>query len=411
MLINFKAHRYIMLKNDEGNMKTATRIIHGSKNKNQYSPLSQPIYQTSTFAFDTVEEFKKTNYDCHHNNRGTIYTRFSNPTNYVLEKQIALLEGAEASVTLGSGMGAISATLFTFLRKGDHIVFDNQIYEGTQYLANNILPNFGIEVTIVDFHDVSKIKKAIRKNTKIVYFETPTNPKLKINDIQAIAKLTHSVNKNIRVIMDGTLASPFIQKPISLGADIVIHSLTKYINGHGDIVGGAICGKQKDINLIRFCGVKYLTGSILSPQNAYLVLRGSKTLNLRMPRHCSTALEVANYLNNNKHFKKVYYPGLPNHPKHEVASKQMNGGYGAIVSCETNLTFKQTVKFVDSLKYFGKGISLGDPESLISFPTAMSIDPKVKLDTFLRLSIGLEDPIDLIDDIKQALDKALKVKQ
>jgi methionine-gamma-lyase len=391
-------------------MKTATKIIHGSRSKNQYSPLSQPIYQTSTFSFDSVEDFNQAMRHTHQDGRGFNYTRISNPTNYALEKQLTLLEGSEAAVTVGSGMGAISATLFTFLKKGDHIVFDNQMYEGTQHLADVILPNFGIEVSIADFHNLVQLKKTIKKNTKIVYFETPTNPKLKINDIHAIAKSVHSVNKNIKVILDGTLSSPFVQKPISLGADIVIHSLTKYINGHGDVIGGAVCGRKKDVDLVRFNGVKYFTGSVLSPHNAFLVLRGSKTLNLRMPHHCSSALKVATYLNSNKHFKKVYYPGLPNHPKHDIAQKQMKDGYGAIVSCETNLTFKQTLKFVNSLKYFGRGISLGDPESLISFPTAMSIDPKVKLDTFLRLSIGLEDPTDLIDDIKQALSKALKTK-
>ncbi|MDR1235222.1 MAG: PLP-dependent aspartate aminotransferase family protein [Mycoplasmataceae bacterium] len=389
-------------------MKIATKIIRGKKLKNQFLPLTQPIYQTSTFSFDSIEEFKQVRYNIYHNNKGFNYSRISNPTNSALEKQIALLEGAEASVTTGSGMGAISTTLLTFLKKGDHIIFDNQIYDGTQYLADEGLPNFGIQTTSIDFNNLKLLEKTLRKNTKVVYFETPTNPKLKVNDIQAIVKLVRSFNKNIKIIIDGTITSPYLQKPIDLGVDIVIHSLTKYINGHGDVIGGVISGRQKDINQIRFYGIKFLTGSVLSPHNAFLVLRGIKTLNLRMQQHSASAMKIATYLKNNKHFKNVLYPGLSTHPNHQIAKKQMFNGFGGLISFETNLSHSQTIKFVDALQYFGKAVSLGDPESLISFPSAMSIEANHKTDTFLRISVGLEDPDDLIKDIEQALQKANK---
>jgi methionine-gamma-lyase len=387
-------------------MKIATKIIHGSKIKNALHPLSQPIYQTSTFVFDSLSEFKKVRNDIYHHNKGFNYTRISNPTNDALEKKIACLENAQACVVTASGMGAIGSTLLTFLKSGDHAVVDTQVYDGTNSLFKEILTNLGITVSFVDFNNLQAFKKALRKNTKIAYFETPTNPQLKINDIQSISQIAHSFNKNIKVIIDGTITSPYLQTPIDLGVDLVIHSLTKYINGHGDVIGGAISGKQADINKIRFCGIKFITGSVLSPHDAFLVLRGIKTLNLRMRQHSESALKIATFLNQDKHFKNVLYPGLPSHANHVIAKKQMPNGFGGLISFEINGAFLQAIKFVDSLELFSKAVSLGDPESLVNFSAGMSIDPKAKKDTFIRFSIGLEDADDLIEDIKSAIKKA-----
>ncbi|MDR1991823.1 MAG: aminotransferase class I/II-fold pyridoxal phosphate-dependent enzyme [Mycoplasmataceae bacterium] len=384
----------------------ATKIIHEPPTRESLNSLSQPIYQTSTFSFKTVEEFKQTRFNIYHHNQGFNYTRISNPTNDALERKIACLEGAQACLVTGSGMGSIASTLFTFLKSGDHVIVDTQIYDGTEMLFKIQSSNFNITVSVIDLNNLQALKNALNKRTKVVYFETPTNPQLKINDIQSIATIVHNYSKGIKVIIDGTITSPYLQTPISYGADLVIHSLSKYINGHGDVIGGAVCGKQTDINKIRFHGVKYITGSVISPHDAFLILRGIKTLNLRMQQHCDSALKVATFLQSqNKYFKKVLYPGLSTHQNHLIAKKQMTHGFGGLISFEINGSFTQAISFVNHLKLFGKAVSLGDSESLVYFPTAMSINPKIKKNTFIRFSIGLEDPTDLINDIKNAIKK------
>ncbi|MDR3330469.1 MAG: PLP-dependent aspartate aminotransferase family protein [Mycoplasmataceae bacterium] len=384
-------------------MKIATKIIHDGEIKSEYNPISIPVYRTSTFGFDSVEEFKAIRKKLYQGDQAFNYTRISNPTCYALEKKIAMLENAEAAVTAGSGMGIIGTTLLSFLKKGDHILVDSELYSSTSELVKDVLPTFGVEYTEVDFNKLDLVKKSLKGNTKVVYFESPTNPGLKINDIQKICEIVHRINKNIKVIIDGTITSPYLQQPLSLGCDIVLHSLTKYINGHGDVVGGVASGKQKDIERIRLYGRKMITGSILSPDDAFLVLRGIKTLNLRMQQHCASALAVATYLSKNPYVKKVNYPGLKSHPNYLIAKKQMVHGFGGIISFETNLTCAQTAKFVDSLQLFKVAVSNGDPISLVTHSATMF--PDHKPDSFVRFSIGLEDSEDLINDINNAFKK------
>jgi len=385
-----------------------TTAIHAGTLKNLYGTLAMPIYQTSTFIFDSAEQGGRR---FALEEAGYIYTRLGNPTTTVLEDKIAALEEGEAAVATSSGMGAISSTLWTVLKAGDHIVTDKTLYGCTFALMCHGLTRFGIDVTFVDTSNLDEVKNAMKENTRVVYLETPANPNLKIVDIEALAKLAHT-NPNTLVIVDNTFATPYMQKPLTLGADVVVHSVTKYINGHGDVIAGLIITNKALADQIRFVGLKDMTGAVLGPQDAYYIIRGMKTFEIRMERHCKNARKVVEFLNNHPKIERVYYPGLETHPGYEIAKKQMKD-FGAMISFELKGGFEAGKTLLNNLKLCSLAVSLGDTETLIQHPASMTHSPYTKeereaagiTDGLVRLSVGLENVEDIIADLEQGLEK------
>ena len=385
-----------------------TTAIHAGTLKNLYGTLAMPIYQTSTFIFDSAEQGGRR---FALEEAGYIYTRLGNPTTTVLENKIAALEEGEAGIAMSSGMGAISSTLWTVLKAGDHVVTDKTLYGCTFALMCHGLTRFGIEVTFVDTSNLDEVKNAMKKNTRVVYLETPANPNLKIVDLEGVCKVAHT-NPNTLVIVDNTFATPYMQKPLKLGADIVVHSVTKYINGHGDVIAGLVITNKELADQIRFVGLKDMTGAVLGPQDAYYIIRGMKTFEIRMERHCKNAKKVVEFLNKHPKIKKVYYPGLETHPGHEIAKKQMKD-FGAMISFELKGGFEAGKTLLNSLKLCSLAVSLGDTETLIQHPASMTHSPYTKeereaagiTDGLVRLSVGLENVEDIIADLEQGLEK------
>lgn len=385
-----------------------TTAIHAGTLKNLYGTLAMPIYQTSTFIFDSAEQGGRR---FALEEAGYIYTRLGNPTTTVLENKIAALEEGEAAVATSSGMGAISSTLWTVLKAGDHIVTDKTLYGCTFALMCHGLTRFGIDVTFVDTSNLDEVKNAMKENTRVVYLETPANPNLKIVDIEALAKIAHT-NPNTLVIVDNTFATPYMQKPLTLGADVVVHSVTKYINGHGDVIAGLVITNKALADQIRFVGLKDMTGAVLGPQDAYYIIRGMKTFEIRMERHCKNARKVVEFLNNHPKIERVYYPGLETHPGYEIAKKQMKD-FGAMISFELKGGFEAGKTLLNSLKLCSLAVSLGDTETLIQHPASMTHSPYTKeereaagiADGLVRLSVGLENVEDIIADLEQGLEK------
>ena len=385
-----------------------TTAIHAGTLKNLYGTLAMPIYQTSTFIFDSAEQGGRR---FALEEAGYIYTRLGNPTTTVLEDKIAALEEGEAAVATSSGMGAISSTLWTVLKAGDHVVTDKTLYGCTFALMCHGLTRFGIEVTFVDTSNLDEVKNAMKKNTRVVYLETPANPNLKIVDLEALSKLAHT-NPNTLVIVDNTFATPYMQKPLKLGADIVVHSVTKYINGHGDVIAGLVITNKELADQIRFVGLKDMTGAVLGPQDAYYIIRGMKTFEIRMERHCKNAKKVVEFLNKHPKIERVYYPGLETHPGHEIAKKQMKD-FGAMISFELKGGFEAGKTLLNNLKLCSLAVSLGDTETLIQHPASMTHSPYTKeereaagiTDGLVRLSVGLENVEDIIADLEQGLEK------
>lgn len=385
-----------------------TTAIHAGTLKNLYGTLAMPIYQTSTFIFDSAEQGGRR---FALEEAGYIYTRLGNPTTTVLENKIAILEEGEAGVAMSSGMGAISSTLWTVLKAGDHIVTDKTLYGCTFALMNHGLTRFGVEVTFVDTSNLDEVKNAMKKNTRVVYLETPANPNLKIVDLEALSKIAHT-NPNTLVIVDNTFATPYMQKPLKLGADIVVHSVTKYINGHGDVIAGLVVTNKELADQIRFVGLKDMTGAVLGPQDAYYIIRGMKTFEIRMERHCANAKKVVEFLNKHPKIEKVYYPGLETHPSYEIAKKQMKD-FGAMISFELKGGFEAGKTLLNNLKLCSLAVSLGDTETLIQHPASMTHSPYTKeereaagiTDGLVRLSVGLENVEDIIADLEQGLEK------
>ena len=307
----------------------ATRQIHAGKHENSAGALCTPIYQTSTFAFDTVQQGGARFAG---QEPGFIYTRLGNPSVQQVEEKIASLEGAEAALAAASGMGAVSTALWSCLTAGSEIVASDTLYGCTFALMNHGLTQFDVKTHFVDFSDLEAVKAALNERTKVVYLETPCNPNMKMVDIAAAAKLAHDFNPAIMVIVDNTFCSPYLQQPLSLGADAVIHSATKYLNGHGDVIAGFIAGSAEFITKCRMFGLKDMTGAALSPFDAFLIARGLKTLHIRMERHCEIAMKVARFLHDHPAVDKVYYPGLEDFEGYEIAKKQMKlpGGMIAI---------------------------------------------------------------------------------
>ena len=385
-----------------------TTAIHAGTLKNLYGTLAMPIYQTSTFIFDSAEQGGRR---FALEEAGYIYTRLGNPTTTTLENKIAALEEGEAGIAMSSGIGAISSTLWTVLKAGDHVVTDKTLYGCTFALMNHGLTRFGVEVTFVDTSNLDEVKNAMKKNTRVVYLETPANPNLKIVDLEGVCKVAHT-NPNTLVIVDNTFATPYMQKPLKLGVDIVVHSATKYLNGHGDVIAGLVVTKQELADQIRFVGLKDMTGAVLGPQEAYYIIRGLKTFEIRMERHCKNARTIVDFLNKHPKVEKVYYPGLETHPGYEIAKKQMKD-FGAMISFELKGGFEAGKTLLNNLKLCSLAVSLGDTETLIQHPASMTHSPYTKeerevagiTDGLVRLSVGLENVEDIIADLEYGLEK------
>lgn len=391
-------------------MGFATKAIHAGTTENTPGTLATPIYQTSTFYFDSAEQGGKRFAG---EEGGYIYSRLGNPTTKVLEDKIAMLEGGEAAAAMSSGMGAISSALWTLLKAGDHVVASNTLYGCTFALLNHGLTRYGVEVDFVDVADPENIRKAMKKNTKVVYLETPANPTMLITDIQAVSKIAHEV-EGCQVMVDNTFCSPYLQRPLELGADIVVHSATKYINGHGDVIAGIVVGSEDYITQVKMFGIKDMTGSVLSPNDAFLMIRGMKTLQIRMDKHCSNAMEVAKFLESHPAVEKVYYPGLESFEGHELAKKQMSQ-FGGIMAFEVKGGVEAGKKLMNSLHLCILAVSLGDAETLVEHAASMTHSPYSKeereaagiSDGLVRISVGLEDVKDIIGDLKQGLDQLI----
>lgn len=386
-------------------MGMGTKAIHaGVEGKNPYGALTAPIYQTSTFVFENCEQG---------GNRfalkepGHIYTRLGNPTTELLERKVAALENGEAAVAFSSGMGAISSVMWTICKAGAHIVADGTTYGCTHALLEHGMTRYGVEVDFVNTSNLEEVKAALKPNTAMVYIETPANPNLKITDIKGVCEVAHAYNPEIKVVADNTFATPMLTRPLELGCDVVVHSATKYLNGHGDVIAGIAVGKTDFMNNVRFFGLKDMTGAVLGPQEAFLILRGLKTLEIRMERHCKNAKKVAEYLVSNPKVEKVYFPGLESHVGHEVAAAQMSD-FGAMISFEMKGGKKAGIQLCDNLEMCALAVSLGDAETLIEHPASMTHSPysAEELKAFgiseglIRLSVGLENAEDIIADLE-----------
>lgn len=391
-------------------MGFATQAIHVGAEKNMHGTLSMPIYQTSTFLFDTAEQGGR-RFALEED--GYIYSRLGNPTCTAVEQKVAALEGAEACVSASSGMGAITSAIYPLVKAGDHIVAGKTLYGCTFAFLEHGLSRYGVEVTFVDARNLDEIKAAMRPNTKVVYLETPANPNMYITDIAAAAKIAHS-QEGVTVVVDNTYCTPYITRPLELGADAVVHSATKYLNGHGDVIAGFVAGNKEYIDQVRFFAVKDMTGSVLGPFEAFLIARGIKTLQIRMERHCANAQQVAEFLEKHPAVESVAYPGLKSFPQYELAKRQMKLP-GAMIAFELKGGLEAGKTLLNSLHLASLCVSLGDAETLIEHPASMTHSPYTPEERaasdisegMVRLSIGLEDIEDIIADLKTGLDALL----
>lgn len=398
------------MKEDSQGLGFQTRALHhGHDRSDPYGAVSPPIYMTSTFAFGNTAEAAAV---FSGESERYVYGRQHNPTQHLLEMRLAELEGAEAALATGSGMGAICATLLTLLSAGDELIVHHTMYSTATSLVDEGLPRFGVKVTKVDLSRPEKLKEALSDRTRIVYFETPVNPTAQLLNIRELAEVAHS-RPGVRVLVDSTFGSPALQRPLAHGADLVVHSMTKYINGHGDLLAGVVLGDLATVKRIRSAGLKYMTGATLSPMLCFLVLRGLKTLTLRMRQHSESALKVARMLQAHPAVKLVRYAFLEGSPDHSLGLSQMSGG-GGMMSFELHAGSDGAIAMIDRLKLVSRAISLGDTETLITHPGTLilarqKIEPAARLSTgvtmdLIRLSVGLEDVEDIIADLRQALD-------
>ena len=341
--------------NTEKKFGFATRQIHAGHMENAAGSLCAPIYQTSTFAFSTVQQGGARFAG---EEGGYIYTRLGNPTLGAVEEKLASLEGGEAAMAAASGMGAISSALWTSVVAGDEIVADETLYGCTYALLNHGMTKFGVKVTLTDLSDIENLKKNLTDKTRVVYFETPCNPTLKLLDIELIAKTAHAFNPDIRVIVDNTFCTPYLQRPLELGADVVVHSATKYLNGHGDVVAGFSAARKEIMDQIRMVRLKDITGAMVGPQEAFLILRGLKTLKVRLDAVCANTQKVVDFLAGSKYVQKVFYPSLENHPDHAVAVREMTR-FGGVVSFEMG-SFEEAKKVLNHVHLCALAVSLGD---------------------------------------------------
>ena len=378
-------------------MKFNTKTIHGGqKHDPAYGAVMPPIYQTATYAQTTPGGHK-----------GFEYSRTHNPTRNALENSFASIENGKYGLAFGSGLAAIDAVL-KLLKPGDEVISTNDLYGGTYRLFTKIYEDFGIKFHFIGMENTSNIESFVNKNTKLLWAETPTNPMLNIVDIDALSKIAK--NNNILFAVDNTFATPYIQAPLDFGADIVMHSATKYLGGHSDVIMGALVVNEKDL-ADKLYFIQNASGAIPGPQDSFLVLRGIKTLHIRMQRHCENAKMVAEFLNDHPKVEKVFWPGLISHKNHNIAKAQMND-YGGMISFTTKGNdYNKTINILEKLKIFTLAESLGGVESLSGHPASMTHAsiPKVEreksgvVDSLIRLSVGIEDIYDLIEDLKQAI--------
>lgn len=389
---------------DYKNNRISTRAVHsGEVRFNEYGSVTTPIVQTSTFIFKNVEEIRKLA-------QGDIerfeYGRYGHPTQLAAERKLAALEESEDAVLFSSGMSAITTSLFMLLKAGDHLIITDDAYKRTLDFCKSYLGRYDIECTVVKMCDYEAMEKAIKPNTRVFFSESPTNPYLNIMDLERLMEIFGK--HDITVISDSTFATPFNQKPLEYGVHMVIHSATKYLAGHNDLLSGVLLGKRELTDPIR--EFLKITGGVIDPNSSYLLIRGLKTFPLRMERLNSNAQVVAEHLEANSKIKRVYYPGLASHPHHDVATRQMKG-FGAVVTFEVKDDAEYVLDFLSRLKILSIGPSLGGVESLITHPATISYymhtrEERMELgikDGLIRLAVGLEDPEDIVEDIDQAL--------
>jgi methionine-gamma-lyase len=395
----------IQLNNKNKSLHIETQAIHAGRiNDEQFGSLTTPLYQTSTFIFDSAKQGAARFAG---DEPGYIYGRLGNPTVTQLEKRVAAMEHMEAAAATATGMAAVSGALLTNLQAGDHLISSKALYGCSFALMSHMLTKFGVEVTFVDMTNPNNIEKHIKKNTKVVFLETPINPNLVVLDLASIGDICKK--HQLLSIVDNTFLTPVLQQPVRFGIDIVVHSATKYLNGHGDVVAGIICGRQAMIDEIKLTVLKDI-GATMSPHDAWLILRGIKTLPLRMERHCQNAQAIAEYLEAHDKILHVYYPGLKSHDGNKYIGNQMAAA-GGVIAFELKGGLDEGEKFINSMSLFSIAVSLGDAESLIQHPASMTHSPYTQeerqeagiSDSLIRISVGLENVEDLMLDLQQAL--------
>lgn len=363
-----------------------------------------PIVQSVSFGYENMDEWQQVALGQKH---GHIYSRNTNPTVAALEEKVRILEGAEAATSMASGMAAISNTLFTLLRSGDRVVTVKDTYGGTNQLFREFLPNINISIALCDTTECEQVEEEIAKGCNLLYLETPTNPTLKVVDIERLAGKAHQVGAT--VVTDNTFATPINQHPLELGSDLVLHSMSKYLGGHADALGGVVCGRKDLIHQIFH--YREITGAALDPFAAYLLLRGLKTLAIRIERQNASAMKVAEFLESHSAVSKVLYPGLSSHPQHEIAKRQMRGGYGGMLSFVLKGGYEAVKRFLPKLKFAHRAANLGAVETIVGPPATTShveVSPADRAamgipEALIRYSTGIEDVSDLLADLKQAL--------
>jgi len=383
-----------------------TRMVHGAHFDDKYLAVTPPIYQTSTFAFKDAQHGA----DCFSGEAdGFIYTRLGNPTIRGLENAVASLEGGFGGIAVASGMAAVTTVYMAYLGAGSHIVSSAAVYGPSRGVLEKHFSRFGVESSFVETSDIKQVEAALKPNTKVLYIETPANPTIAITDLKACAELAHA--RGIKLVVDNTFCSPYLQQPLALGADIVLHSITKFINGHADVVGGVIVTQTAEDHKLLY-GVMTQMGPCMDPHQAYLVTRGLKTLGLRIDRSQQNAVVIAEFLEKHPKIAWVSYPGLASHPQCELAKKQQSGP-GAMISFGVKGGFSAGATLMNNVQVATLAVSLGGIETLIQHPASMthskvSAAEKLKAgitDDLVRLSVGIEDVADLIEDLEQALSK------
>ena len=399
-----------MKENSKVNFET--KCVHAGISEYEFGPVVPPIYQTSTFKFESVEHGASLFAG---EKKGYIYTRMLNPTIQAMEDAIAQLEGGHKALGCGSGMAAIHTVFASLTQAGDHVVCSTAVYGPTTTLLNTIMKKYGVETTFVDTSNLDEVKKAVKPNTKVLYVETPGNPTLSISNLEEIYKIAKQ--QKAKLVIDNTFMSPALQNPIAFGADIVLHSLTKFLNGHADVVGGIVVVKD-EATYQHFRKTLNQLGGVIDPFNSFLVHRGIKTLWLRMQKHCENALVIAEWLEKHSLVKSISYPGLKSHPQYELGLKQ-HRGHGGMITIELAGGLEAGKIMMNSVKLFQLAVSLGGVESLIQHPASMthfSMGKEARLaggitDGLVRISVGIENVNDLISDLESALEEVRKVNQ
>jgi O-succinylhomoserine sulfhydrylase len=385
----------------------ATRLVQGGLLRSNFSETSEAIFMTSGYVYGSAEEAEGA---FANKNPHFIYSRFSNPTVQMFEQRMALIEGTEAARATATGMAAVFASLMSLVKAGDRVVASDALFGSCQFILAEILPRFGVESVFVDGRDLAQWKKALAKKTAAVFIESPSNPSLRIVDVAAVAKLAHAAGA--QVIVDNVFATPLLQRPLQLGADIIVYSATKHIDGQGRALGGVVLGTKKYVEEKLQPFLRH-TGPALSPMNAWIMLKGLETLELRIKQHCANAARIADFLARQKKLANVLYPGSPRHPQHDLAMAQMSAG-GTLVTFELVGGKKSAFRFLNALKLVAISNNLGDTKSLITHPattTHQRLSPEARAkqgisDSMVRLSVGLEDPLDIEQDLLRALKAA-----